>query len=1077
MVATDVDHGPSCQVEVDDIPPSATLMAVSIVVANTDFGGEDEYVSGVGVGGHKIGGRFLEVDGEDANCDRMSRILDEVAVPAEVEAAARRQGKLSVSINTSRTVNCCPCNGYALYAEVVVTWHAEVSPHYNPTPVDGWSAPAFWDEYYKGEEKVQLQFSLGTLAAGIGAAHFQDLPAGIAVQGEYSASFAPHEFLNSEHLRIHSIASEDPEHGFRDPALFTFRLSMVVGGRRLYGPQSNHIIVLPQFLKTELQAASRQHTITSRPAPIGSMIVATWHSDVYRVLRVTPAATSTPGGGWQSTKTSSETPLGHFVTSQIRQGATALDSTQERLFAIVEPLECDPLGGEHELLVVDVRQPGGGTCRGGPGDKSGFTDDTRQLRRVRVQVDNVSLWNVEYDEQAERIIAVALRGAHVASQFGNMTAPNTSETKNVTNSSEFATSGCTRDCQDACVEYCVAGGALDEATFRECVSNCTASASRASARAADDLRTQSPSTLVSIDIQTGHVTSVAELPAPPVLAVSALSRVERVYYYVDAATHDIGRVKLPSLPVLVGPRPQQGHDSGKHLPPIRLQSSSGSGPSEHIIAMVHTEFQDLIYALQAPWPLSYRDAIALAIYNPRRSSLQARYITSLSPRSFAFGALPQVAFKISEGQIGIFAATGSARWEAPRSAEEAHIPTWEGTHTIYEIGSNTTTTLNVSWLSHSSAHPPGRPVFFGPLDARYPEISAIATSPMPPQHLNSTLLLTITGANFGLRDVGQVVRVGGIDCVPSDWISDYAMTCKMPDFSAQDTRQATSALMAAGSKVNLTVHVPQADDLACSVVSPAATALVSIETWDRISPSSSSALGHRRNITISGRGFHEPYAAYRCVFSTDNHAVMSGAPLAAQASLLVFEQPLWIASAARTSVSVRRISTHADFQIYTPDSTVHFAGAPHLEPYELGASASGLKWEKVGALKPTQGRELSNPALSTALEDRIEFTPQEWEALGISDLRPDDFIRARDFYFRPSDVLPKAQGSAAVFAFQDGYEKISASSASCLGGKVITVTGAGFVTGCSSHNSDIFLYSRAGRALSVSHLSAAFPCL
>ena len=67
----------------------------------------------------------------------------------------------------------------------------------------------------------------------------------------------------------------------------------------------------------------------------------------------------------------------------------------------------------------------------------------------------------------------------------------------------------------------------------------------------------------------------------------------------------------------------------------------------------------------------------------------------------------------------------------------------------------------------------------------------------------------------------------------------------------------------------------------------------------------------------------------------------------------------------------------------------------------VGSKSWGLTWKEAGAMKPTQGRELSNPALASTLESKAEFTQQEWSAFGIGDLRPDDFIRAGGSYFRP----------------------------------------------------------------------------
>jgi hypothetical protein len=82
--------------------------------------------------------------------------------------------------------------------------------------------------------------------------------------------------------------------------------------------------------------------------------------------------------------------------------------------------------------------------------------------------------------------------------------------------------------------------------------------------------------------------------------------------------------------------------------------------------------------------------------------------------------------------------------------------------------------------------------------------------------------------------------------------------------------------------------------------------------------------------------------------------------------------------------------------------------------------ASGWKWTRVEATKLTQGRELRNSELATALKSKTTFTPQEWDALGISDLRPDDFIKVDDCYFRPIVVmgypLPQPEADLAAMA-------------------------------------------------------------
>lgn len=51
-------------------------------------------------------------------------------------------------------------------------------------------------------------------------------------------------------------------------------------------------------------------------------------------------------------------------------------------------------------------------------------------------------------------------------------------------------------------------------------------------------------------------------------------------------------------------------------------------------------------------------------------------------------------------------------------------------------------------------------------------------------------------------------------------------------------------------------------------------------------------------------------------------------------------------------------------------------------------------WKNVGFAKPTDGRELTNGLLATALMLQTAFTPEEWDSFGITDLRVGDYVRA-----------------------------------------------------------------------------------
>lgn len=75
-------------------------------------------------------------------------------------------------------------------------------------------------------------------------------------------------------------------------------------------------------------------------------------------------------------------------------------------------------------------------------------------------------------------------------------------------------------------------------------------------------------------------------------------------------------------------------------------------------------------------------------------------------------------------------------------------------------------------------------------------------------------------------------------------------------------------------------------------------------------------------------------------------------------------------------------------------------------------SSSGLKWTRV-TTKPSEGQELNNPLLQFALRNKtgptflpvqeIEFTKEEFDRFGISDLSMDNFIKVGPSYFTPHE--------------------------------------------------------------------------
>ena len=68
------------------------------------------------------------------------------------------------------------------------------------------------------------------------------------------------------------------------------------------------------------------------------------------------------------------------------------------------------------------------------------------------------------------------------------------------------------------------------------------------------------------------------------------------------------------------------------------------------------------------------------------------------------------------------------------------------------------------------------------------------------------------------------------------------------------------------------------------------------------------------------------------------------------------------------------------------------------------ASVSGLYWEYVGDTTPSRGVPLKNSDLSLALDEKQEFTEDEWLQFNITNLRKDHYILSNGKYYKPAAV-------------------------------------------------------------------------
>lgn len=76
-------------------------------------------------------------------------------------------------------------------------------------------------------------------------------------------------------------------------------------------------------------------------------------------------------------------------------------------------------------------------------------------------------------------------------------------------------------------------------------------------------------------------------------------------------------------------------------------------------------------------------------------------------------------------------------------------------------------------------------------------------------------------------------------------------------------------------------------------------------------------------------------------------------------------------------------------------------GIPSITPI---VKAIGLEWEKMAEDHVPSGKiQLKNEKLTAALSSKLEFTPDEWKAIGVKDLTHDHVVKVGEDYLKPVD--------------------------------------------------------------------------
>eukprot|EP00961_Rhodomonas_salina_P123809 1668551-Rhodomonas_salina.1 len=120
-----VSTGPSCIATVGTGPERSSETLLTIRVEQTDFASSLEKITRLTVAGQDISFNSLEQGGRDGACDTFVTVVDKL--PMSSVAGWIDGMDVVVAMTTSNDVNCCPCSGLYLNAEIEVSRTIQLS--------------------------------------------------------------------------------------------------------------------------------------------------------------------------------------------------------------------------------------------------------------------------------------------------------------------------------------------------------------------------------------------------------------------------------------------------------------------------------------------------------------------------------------------------------------------------------------------------------------------------------------------------------------------------------------------------------------------------------------------------------------------------------------------------------------------------------------------------------------------------------------------------------------------------------------------------------------------------------------
>ena len=335
-------------------------------------------------------------------------------------------------------------------------------------------------------------------------------------------------------------------------------------------------------------------------------------------------------------------------------------------------------------------------------------------------------------------------------------------------------------------------------------------------------------------------------------AVSAFDSNASLYWFIDSADNAVRFYN----------RSQRSFSSGIGLCDMAPTSCAAEVPV--ILHMAFDSIRRRLHLVAGPWRSGGDSPLTLIVFDPLSENDPSSPSTVIRTAVRVSGS-DFFSFAFDFARRLLFASRASNSL----THRDALMITWD-------MRSNTS---SKSVLSHV-----GQVVGLQVQTDLSPVIQSLSPAVMQPIGLEK---VTITGLNFGLMDKRPVVKIDGIPCNTSTWVSSNTLYCITPPLIQLNAGHVFSVTVGLGRFVS-----PRIDG----------AGHFEKDEWRTASPTVYQTLLPGNPITVSGLGFFAPFSHYRCAFSSGHQLLLSGPPISASAANLTFNTPVFLQRTTSMSI-------------------------------------------------------------------------------------------------------------------------------------------------------------------------------